>query len=112
VTDDRNDGIDRKGMRRKFQAIRADQVRLRQQIKEMAAAFADDPAERQDYRHTLIYLLVADAVQPLWSKDDRIQVDALMSKLSKALHATMAQRNEIHRLLIDLGLAIDDAFEM
>jgi hypothetical protein len=62
VTDDRDDGIDRKGMRRKFQAIRADQVRLRQQIKEMAAAFADDPAERQDYRHTLIYLLVADAV--------------------------------------------------
>ena len=51
-------------------------------------------------------------MQPLWSKDDRSQADALMTKLNTALHASTAQRNEIHRLLSNLRVAIDDAFEM
>jgi len=52
VTDDRDDGIDRKTMRSKFEAIKADRDRLQRQIAAMAAAYSDDPAERQDHRHT------------------------------------------------------------
>jgi hypothetical protein len=62
------DGIDRKAMRTRFETIRADQLRLRRQITEMAAAYSDDLTEQRDYRRTLTILLISDAVNPLRDK--------------------------------------------
>ena len=107
-----DDGIDREGMRRRFEAIKADIEPLRQQIRERAAAFSDDPTEQYDYRRTLIYLLVSDAVNPLYRKEGRTQVDSLLADLRKAFNDRAIQRKQIQRLLADLGLAVDDAFDV
>jgi hypothetical protein len=112
MADDRDDGIDRAAMRRRFEMIKTDRDQLLAHIGERAAAFSADPAEQRDYRRTLIYLLVAQAVGPLYDKEDRSQVDILLARLRKAFEDRSAQRKEIHRLLTDLGLAVDDAFEV
>ena len=99
---------------RKFQAIKADRDWLRRLIDERAIAFADDPVEQQDYRRTLIYLLVSQMVQPLYGPDAemRTRVDVLLAELRKEMKDKTAQRKRIDRLLIDLGAAVDGAFDV
>ncbi len=101
-------------LQRKAKAIRPDLAALKQHMAEQAAAFSDDPAEQRDYRSLLLSLLVSDALRPLRGVDEisRRRVDVVWGALSKELKEPAARRKRIEGLIADLGLAIDDAFDI
>jgi hypothetical protein len=100
-------------LQRKHDAISADMAELRQRITERAAAFSSDKAEQRDYRRTLIMLLVGEVLRPLLSDaEGHRRIGALMDALRKEMREKTAQRKRIEGLVADLGLAVDDAFDV
>jgi hypothetical protein len=109
-----DDEINESALQRKFAAVHVDLDELLKRIAEQAAAFSDDPAEQRDYRGTLLLLLFSNALRPLSAAGDvsRRRVDVVWETLSKELKETAARRKRIQGLIADLGLAIDDAFDI